>query len=222
MSDKIFVKTYSAPPIDEREILRYAGCKEGDGGVLSLLKQTLLETENAFSYRVCYRELSLTEFYGRCPQAETSADLKKLFLGCESVVLFCATVGLAIDRKISEYGVRSPAQAVLAQAIGAERIESLCELFCAELQREYEKSGKGLTSRYSAGYGDLPLSAQKEIFALLDCSKRIGVSLTENLLMTPTKSVSAIVGIGKQKGNIVCKQACGTCEKIDCVFRKNG
>lgn len=222
MSDKIFVKTYSAPPIDEREILRYAGCKEGDEGVFSLLKQTLLETENCFSYRVCYRELSFTEFYGQCPQAETSADLKNLLCGCEKVVLFCATVGIEIDRKILEYGVRSPAQAVLAQAIGAERIESLCELFCAELQEEYKKSGKGLNARYSAGYGDLPLSAQKEIFALLDCAKRIGVSLTETLLMTPTKSVSAIVGIGKQKENFVCKQTCSTCGKTDCVFRKKG
>lgn len=223
MSDKIFIKNYDAPPIDEKEILRYAGCVgEVEKPLLSLLKQTLFETRKGFCYRVCYRELSLTEFYERCAVAKESKDLRTLLNGCEKVLLFSATVGLDIDRKILAYGSVSPTKGALAQAIGAERIESLCEVFCQDMQTEYAKNGEYLTERFSAGYGDFSLTAQRDIFALLDCARRIGLTLTESLLMSPTKSVSAIVGIGKEKKISACKKTCGTCEKTDCDYRRNG
>ena len=50
--------------------------------------------------------------------------------------------------------------------------------------------------RFSPGYGDLSLEVQKEIFSLLDCPRKIGVSLGDSLLMTPSKSVTAIIGYG--------------------------
>jgi len=54
-----------------------------------------------------------------------------------------------------------------------------------------------LTSRFSPGYRDLPLTLQREIFTLLEPSRRIGLSLNASLLMSPSKSVTAIVGITK-------------------------
>lgn len=223
MSDAVFVKTYAAPPIDEREILRYAGCGgQADEKISVLLQETLAETEKGFSYRVCYREITLTDFYGYCLEAKTSKDLRAHLHGCEKAVLFCATVGLDIDRKILGYGAVSPAKGVLAQAIGAERIESLCNAFYRDLQKEYPQNS--LTDRYSAGYGDFPLTAQRGIFALLNCAKRIGVTLTESLLMSPTKSVSAIIGIKRERTeeNSACKKNCAACGKEDCIFRING
>jgi cobalamin-dependent methionine synthase I len=58
-----------------------------------------------------------------------------------------------------------------------------------------EAMGSSLTQRFSAGYGDLPLELQRDIFGALDCQRKIGVTLNESLLMSPSKSVSAIVGI---------------------------
>lgn len=52
-----------------------------------------------------------------------------------------------------------------------------------------------LKPRFSAGYGDLPLEVQKDIFRVLDCPRKIGLTLNDSLLMSPTKSVTAIVGI---------------------------
>ena len=49
--------------------------------------------------------------------------------------------------------------------------------------------------RFSPGYGDLPLDVQRPLFAALDVPRKIGVSLTDSLLMAPSKSVSAIIGI---------------------------
>ncbi len=194
--NEIFTKAYPPTPYDEKEILRYAGCKDGEG-VFELLKECLLECENALSYRVCYRVLTKRQFLSFIPAAEESKSLQARLQGRDEVVLFAATVGLGVDRLMEKYGKISPVKALFFQAIGAERIENLCESFCQDLQEEYAKRGKKVGVRFSAGYGDFPLSAQKEIFALLDCPKKIGLTLNDSLLMTPTKSVTAVVGIEK-------------------------
>ena len=57
-------------------------------------------------------------------------------------------------------------------------------------------SGLAVRPRFSPGYGDLPLALQREVFAALDCPRRIGLTLSDSLLMSPTKSVTALIGAG--------------------------
>ena len=54
-------------------------------------------------------------------------------------------------------------------------------------------------SRYSPGYGDLPLELQREIIRVLDCGRTIGITLTESLLMQPSKSVTAVIGMKERE-----------------------
>ena len=63
-----------------------------------------------------------------------------------------------------------------------------------EIRRELAE-GETLVPRYSPGFGDFPLSAQREILSVLDAARAIGVSLTDTLLMVPSKSVSAVIGV---------------------------
>lgn len=181
----VYEKTYTdLPDFDRREILRYAGVKgEADGKTLDLLDECLQESRTAFSYRVCYCELSQSALTEKITAAKESESLARFLSGAEQAVAFAATVGLGIDRLINRYVGVSPVKALFFQAIGAERIEELCESFCKEF---------GLKKRFSPGYGDFALTAQREIFSMLGCEKRIGLSLTDSLLMTPTKSVTAI------------------------------
>ena len=195
---EITVKTYPAPPVDYREIMRYSGIGKGAVGLIDLIENCVQEAESSFSYKVAYRVLpiSVTEKtvdFGSF-KAE-SVHLAKCLQGCEKAVVFAATVGMGIDRIIKKYSVLSPSKSVIFQAIGAERCESLCDIFNKEIAQECE-----VTPRFSAGYGDFALEHQKDIFALLDMGRRIGVTLGENLLMSPSKSVTAVIGIkgGKQ------------------------
>ncbi len=190
------MKTIAPPPFDRREILRYAGCGAEDEVVLALLAECLDEVSDKLSYAVCYRILPVTLSEGVCDFSLFRLQSKGLFrnlAGCDKVLLFAATVGIGVDRLIAKYGRISPTKALLMQAIGAERIEALCDAFCQSLQ---EEAGWSLRPRFSPGYGDLPLETQKEIFALLQCEKHLGLCLTDSLLMSPTKSVTAFVGIG--------------------------
>ena len=66
------------------------------------------------------------------------------------------------------------------------------------------------------------LEVQKEIFQVLNCNKHIGASLNSSLLMSPSKSVTAFIGIAKEKemAETQCKDGCAVCKKTDCVYRK--
>lgn len=188
----IRTEEFAPPPIRRREILRYAGVKEESPELAALLDECLAELGDALCYKVCYDEYPLLcgERSIHLGFAEVpSNDLLRNLAGCDAAVVFCATVGLGMDRLIARYSRTSPAKALLFEAIGNERIESLCDAFCA--------TQKATAPRFSPGYGDLPLAVQRDIFSALDCPRRIGVSLGDNLLMTPQKSVTAILGIKK-------------------------
>ncbi len=198
MPKRAAVKNYPVlPPIDEREVLRYAGVRgEADEGVRSLLAECLRECEGVFSARVVYSRFTREDFFASFPILRESKTLQERLGDSERVVIFAATVGLGIDRLTAKYANLSNAKALFFQAIGAERIEAVCDLFCKELGEEYKRYPR---ARCSPGYGDFPLQVQREFFAALDCYKKIGVSLTESLLMTPTNSVTAAVGFSLRR-----------------------
>lgn len=187
----VYTKSYTAPPVNKGEILRYAGVRGEAKEVEALLNACLNET-GGLVYKVCYTEFPIVrgDLLDLGFTKTSSHTAKKGLEGCDSVVIFGATVGISIDRLIAKYSVLSPAKALMFQAIGAERIESLCDLFCSDMA-----SNREVRPRFSAGYGDLPLEVQKDIFAVLGCEKNIGVTLNESLLMSPTKSVTAMFGV---------------------------
>ncbi len=173
--DRVEVKNYTLPAVDERETLRYAGIKGEGEAFKPLLAECIFEGLPLVTPRVAYLSLAKEELYALIPSAKASESLAAFLEGSERVLLFAATVGLGIDRLLARYASVSPVKALFFQALGAERIERLCDEFC---------QGK---PRFSAGYGDFPLAAQREIFRALDCPKRLGLTLTESLMMKPTK-----------------------------------
>ncbi len=200
MTGTVFVKNYSAPPWNKREILRYAACGEADGRTTALMEECIAEIEPMLSYRVCFARFPLKKMENELDLGFAkvqSRDLAKNLASCDEIVLFAATVGLAPDRLTARYATASPAKALFFDAIGAERIESLCDAFCAELKADAALRGCSVRPRFSAGYGDLPLALQKEIFRALSPERHIGATLRESLIMSPAKTVTAIVGIEK-------------------------
>ena len=190
----ISVKKYPEPPVDLFEILRYMGCKDKNEDIINLVNECLKECKGLLSYSVCFGEFPVS-FSGDSvifPFAEvSSSSLSKHLLGYKKAVIFAGTVGIGLDRLIFKYSRISPSHALAFQAIGAERIEALCDAFCAELKSEKT----GISPRFSPGYTDLPLDFQTQIFKVLDCNRKIGLSLNSALLMSPSKSVTAIVGV---------------------------
>lgn len=198
MTARIYTRGYTLPTPDRREVLRYAGTSELSDGTATLLDGVIADAENIITPKVCYTELpvKVTDFGVELGFAysDSVALLTHLF-GCERIILLAATVGGALDRLMAKYSLTSPASALLLQALGTERIEATADAFSRDITREMKERGLSLTKRFSPGYGDLPLEMQKDIFRVLDCQRRIGLTLNESLLMSPTKSITAIIGL---------------------------
>ena len=190
----VFTKTYSAPPVNEKEILRYLGGDKSEQ-TSELICDCLKELGDRLKYKVCYCELSVAINQNECDFSVfrlKSKDLAKNLNGSARVILFAATVGVEIDRLIAKYGKISPTKALVFQAIGSERAEALCDLFCADMEKTYSAKAK---PRFSPGYGDLSLESQKQIFSVLLPERKLGIILSDGMLMFPTKSVTAFVGL---------------------------
>ncbi len=192
------VKNYQAPPFDRNEILRYAGARSPSPEIENLLDECLNLVRGETAYRVCFTQAPVTR------EGDTvnigfiktnSKNLAKRLENCDSAVVFAATLGIKLDRLILKYGAAAPSKALMLQAIGAERIESLCNLFEAEIAQKSEERNRKIAPRFSPGYGDLPIFLQKDIFLMLDCPKSIGLTLNDSMLMSPSKSVTAIIGL---------------------------
>lgn len=212
------VKIFSGLPLCKKEVLRYAGCKSESGLPEGLLEDCIKEVEGVLSYKVCYMISDVKTADGRCDFgsfAVRSNDLARNLADCGSAVVFAATVGVGIDRLISKYSAVSPLKAVLFQAIGAERIEALCDAFCADIQR---KTGLYTKPRFSPGYGDLDLVEQRSVFRVLNCRKLIGLTLTDSCVMAPSKSVTAIAGLSENFPG-VSPDKCAECGNKDCAYR---
>jgi len=232
-----FLKIYEATENSELlkvnipEVKRYAGImsrssvSETDEEMDRMIAECMKEVMPVLTYKVSYMKFPIT-WDTNMPNLPFndfgSKNLAKNLTGCHEVVLFAATVGIGIDRLIAKYNKVSPVKALFMQALGAERIETLCDFFNDEVKKEAKVAGCVTAPRYSPGYGDLPIEVQKDFMTILDCSRRLGINLNESLLMSPSKSVTAIIGIKENTGD--CEEqhgsGCDSCNTTDCEFKK--
>ena len=85
------------------------------------------------------------------------------------------------------------ARAAVLQACAAAVTEAFCDEINQTIRDDAKKEGLICNPRYSPGFGDLTLDYQKTVFRKLN-PERIGVTLNDSLLMSPSKSVTALIG----------------------------
>lgn len=192
----VSVKNYGQIKVSPDEVYHFLGIRDplARAELLPDVEAVLRELDETITPRLCCARFPLRadgELLDLGFARVKSRDLAKNLRGCREIVLIAATAGLEIDRAIAKYSRISPSRALILQAAGAAAVENILD----RATEEFRAEGLCLRPRFSCGYGDLPLTLQTDIFAALDCPKSIGVSLTDSFLMTPTKSVSAIIGI---------------------------
>ena len=139
---------------------------------------------------------------------------------CHSAALLACTLGAQFDALLRSEEARNMSGAVILDALGSAYVEAGCD--GAEAEIAGRLPGHFLTDRFSPGYGDLPLALQPELCAVLDASRRLGITVGESLLMNPCKSVTAVIGIADapQPARV---RGCGYCTMREtCELRKRG
>lgn len=113
-----------------------------------------------------------------------------LFAAC----LAC-TLGFANERELKRVAAQSTTDGVIYDACSSALIEAGADAAQEDIARAVKESGLHVGLRFSPGYGDLPLSVQPAFLEALEATRAIGVSLTSEHLMVPTKSITAICGL---------------------------
>ncbi len=208
-----------------REVVRYLGygAHAVDDKTLEMIRSSLKELDQINRYRVVYRifELQVSgEDKVQIGKLQiTSKNLAKNVRGCRQAILLGATLGIETDMRMKKYAVTDMARYVVLQAGAATVLEEELDRWQQELAERLRKENDYLRPRFSPGYGDLDIRHQKEVLQMLDAGKTIGLTMTDGYMLTPTKSVTAIIGISKE--NTAChRSGCEVCEKKDCIYRR--
>ncbi|MGN0397297.1 MAG: vitamin B12 dependent-methionine synthase activation domain-containing protein [Candidatus Fimimorpha sp.] len=211
--------------VDRKEVLRYLGYgkKKADAQIMQSIEDAIEKLQRVVQPRWLYEVFPLTlhldgtiDFH--CFQA-VSKNLSKNLTGCEQVVIFAATLGIQVDLLVERYVKLQISQGVIMQAVAAAMIEQVCDTCQETIRQQMEQQGWYLRPRFSPGYGDFALEHQRDVISVLQCPKKIGLTLTDSLLMAPTKSVTAVIGLSRTK-QPCHRHGCEVCEKTDCAFRR--
>ena len=187
-----------------QEAVRYLGYGKNpvDEATSRLVEKGFLELEKVSARRSVFRIFEMNRIDEEKVAIGTlqisSKSLARNLNHCEKAVLFGATLGTGVDRLIARTSLTDMANAVVLQACAAAMLEEFCD------EKQFE-------------IGDIGF--QKSCMQMLDCAKAIGLTMTESFMMTPTKSVTAVIGASRIKER--CPIAgCEVCDKKECIYRR--
>jgi cobalamin-dependent methionine synthase I len=227
--------------IAQKEILRYLGYRrqQPDPMTAQLLAECLTELKTVMREGVVFQRYPLEKQGDRIRLQGAnltihSKDLSQHLRQADQCFLLAATLGLAPDQRIAAYTKLDLTRALIMDACATAAIEAFCDEVQAQLKAKVAKEGYGLTSRFSPGYGDLSITLQRAILEVLRAYPRIGLTVNEDHILLPRKSVTAFIGLKKEnecgpgqerpspKAGGEEDNHCRRCPDQTCRYRKGG
>ena len=211
--------------IRTREAVRYLGYGRHaiDERTLALIQDSFEELGQVSDARFVYRifEISKADKNGLTigNLKIESKNLAKNLKNCQKAVLFGATLGARVDMLMKKYSLTDMSKTVVLQACAAAELEEYCDKMQKQIALELD-TGLYLRPRFSPGYGDFSILHQKELLDMMEAPKKIGLTMTEGYMLTPTKSVTAVIGISDEEQPCHIK-GCEACSKVDCIYRRS-
>ncbi len=212
--------------VDIDEALRYAGVRSpAPVDLRRSMEAVASEVQKKITPRWHWRLYDIEhrtkeEYLPAINLSLTGHSAKKMLAECDRTVLLCCTLGTVFDSYLRSLQSRDMTKALLTDAYGNALVEAGCD--AAEKEIAGRLPDCFLTDRFSPGYGDLPLALQPQLCQALQTEYRLGVYVTDSLLMNPCKSVTAVIGLSRQpqKARI---RGCAYCSMKDtCQIRKGG
>ena len=224
---------YNAPilAVDPAETRRYAGLQKAED-----FKQELID-EACQEARLLIQPKGIWQIYDYDAASQTVYDLgsaakvrlqgksigKHLQKSCKVAVL-STTIGEEIENQVTHFFEQGRYSfSVLLDAAATTAIEEVADGMEKNILNVVKRQGLAMTWRFSPGYGDWPIEQQPEVLAMAH-GEEIGVSLTEALMLTPRKSITAVIGLyypDKECEKTSNKHDCSQCAKTDCPARRS-
>ena len=153
-----------------------------------------------------------------------SRDLAKMLRDSQQVWLAAVTIGPSLGEQSAElFAQGQAAAAAVYDAVGSECADASMDFLQEYAGTQLRRSARSLSKfRFSPGYGDWDIAVQPLVAAALDTVRKAGLCVTDTNLMTPRKSVTALLGVSDHpvKGQLA---GCGHCVlRTRCEYRKRG
>ncbi len=215
-------------PLEKSEVLRYLGYRrkqELTPAISTLVDEMMREVQDVSNARYLYQAYDFTLDETNQAIYLTNTDLvlqsKQLYnhlKHAKQVVLLAATLGIEVERQVRRYELSELTKAFVLDAACVTYIEKICDL--AEVDIDTQFSDRVLNRRFSPGYGDLSLEVQPQFLKTLGADRQLGLTLTENYLMIPRKSITAILGLFEDEK--VARPRCKPPQDLTVEMVKNG
>lgn len=215
--------------INSTEVLRYLGYNGQtlEEGIIRSIKKSKDLVKSSINLRYIVKRYEIEDVKEGIALKKTNfilkgEDIKKHLRLCKECILIAITLGNDFERLVRFYERKSLSESIIMDSCGTTAIEEACDLLEETIKKDIEKENKFITTRYSPGYGDLPIEIQNDFINLLNCQKEIGLTCSENNILIPRKSVTAIIGISEENIKRQRKK-CAICLKNkDCLYRRKG
>lgn len=149
-------------------------------------------------------------------------DIQNHLKGAVKCITFACTLGAVFDAELMRKQPQSMTKALIFDSAGTAFIEAAADRTESDILKPYHDAGLFSKFRYSPGYGDLPITLQQDITKALDCPRKIGLTVTENNILIPRKSITAFIGIFDTPQEKP-RSKCVACQMRDsCKMRKDG
>jgi len=147
----------------------------------------------------------------------TGAIIANRFRNADTVGVFVATIGSELETKSAELLRNGDyTEGFFFDLVASEMVEKCGDILEEKLITFLSGTDLKITNRYSPGYCQWNVSEQKKLFSFLP-DGFAGITLTESSLMLPIKSISGLIGIGRNAKKEVYQ--CSICD-FDKCFRK--
>lgn len=217
-------------PLERGSLARYLGYPSGQAlrrDQLPLLQQVEREILQTAAPRCVFARYPLRRDEEGLAVGETGMllagrDIALHLAGCHSVILLAVTLGAGIDRLLLQAGAQDVARSVMLDAAASVAAEQAADAAEQAAKEALCGTGEHHTGRFSPGYGDLPIALQRQLIPLLDAQRQIGLAATRDAILTPRKSVTALIGVADEpvSGRLAGCDHCLLREK--CEWRKRG
>ncbi|MFC1990480.1 vitamin B12 dependent-methionine synthase activation domain-containing protein, partial [Chloroflexota bacterium] len=216
--------------IDEREVLRHQGYKRISplrGDIAEILKKEIGEGNKLIKPKAVYTQLGVSRIDKGTIELDNGSILHlgsflEDFSNSSYVGIAICTISPALEERVAElFSLKQFAEAVMLDSVGSVAAEGLADLANYSICQTADKLNMRAGARFSPGYGKWNLSDQKVLFNLCD-AERIGVSLNNQYMMIPRKSVSFCVGIGRELASHAGMNHCRRCHMKQCQYRQEG
>lgn len=220
--------------IARKEVYRYLGAKKELGYNKREEIEKIISEEIESSYPLLenkgiYRFLPIVFtsedgviITGQGYRFSVNKEILHLFQNSQYLLFAIATIGPKIVQIVQErFKKNQYLRAMALDAAGTVAVKTVGQWVNHFLEEKYKEKNFQFSRYFEPGSRDWDITEQKKIFVILE-PERIGVTLNNYHIMTPSKSLSWIRGMGK---NLLYSYrdefSCDYCTLTKCPFRKN-